>query len=197
MILIILTNILFVDSATYQLNYEGIVSPHNVLKHAEISHKRNPDDINLNLLPPTIAEETIVTIGSNLFNIWTKNNISEKDNGFSSQWLPIDFTCFPGGPKTCRPQSTIASEYIERDRFLERLTSSTDIENGIAYEAAFVYDEETSFPLDSTFIISFIEYGSEPYERFTRDSVAIIDLDMVDLRWQSKAQLFTKPRSIF
>ena len=83
------------------------------------------------------------------------------------------------------------------DRFLERLTSSTDIENGIAYEAAFVYDEETSFPLDSTFIISFIEYGSEPYERFTRDSVAIIDLDMVDLCWQSKTQQFTKPRSIF
>ena len=116
MILIILTNILFVDSATYQLNYEGIVSPHNVLKNAEISHKRNPDEINLNLLPPTIVEETIVTIGSNLFNIWTKKNISEKDNGFAGQQLPMDFTCFPGGSKTCRPQSTICvMDYVGDD----------------------------------------------------------------------------------
>ena len=106
-ILFVSTYILFVDATTYQLNYEGIVSPHQVRRHTEKYHKKNTADMNIQLLPPTIAEETIATMGTKLFQFWIKKKYSEGEKVFNGQQLPMDFNCFPGGSQKCHHQSTI------------------------------------------------------------------------------------------
>ena len=99
-------------SSTYQLSYDGIVSPSTVTHHASNPQNQNPQDLpNSQLVPPTIAEETISELGSTFVRLWInygkylQQQQEEKEEeeeqgeekkqvtGDLKRSIPIDFQC--------------------------------------------------------------------------------------------------------
>jgi len=89
-------------SSTYQLSYDGIVSPSIVTHHASNPQNQNPQDLpNSQLVPPTIAEETISELGSTFVQLWINYDKylqqQEEDEkqvtGDLKRSIPIDFHC--------------------------------------------------------------------------------------------------------
>ena len=97
----------FTAARTYQLNYEAIISPDHVVKHAGNPRNQNMEDGNVRSLPPTMAEDSIIAMGQKIFQFWIDVNYAKGKKIFSGEQLPMDFSCFPGASQTCHPPSTI------------------------------------------------------------------------------------------